>query len=400
MSLAPAVVAVSLLVVIAQSQVYLQTFDWESISDRPGHMRYLKTQVSSWASAGFHGAWLPPQSESVDAQGYIPQRWYRLVDHDSLVALLQDMNSRGMVGVADIVINHRGAPHVDPCTHEYTAFQEPDMGNWAVVADDYKCNSGDRFCQGDCGCGNFDTGDNFCPSPDLDHTNDGVRRLVKEYLHWLKSVGFKGWRFDMAIGYDARFNAEYVRDSQPEFSVGEVWSDTDRVWAWIQGAQQQSSAFDFPYRSELKSAVTSNDYSWLKFTGIVSRNSLYACTFLDNHDTARDDRFGDRPQIVQGYAVILTHPGTPFVFWKDWEDDYVREPVQALMDVRASSGISSTSPLYIDVARHGLYAAYVHGGKGTVAVKTGSDDWIPNPQHEYSLYTSGHNFAVWVRTAT
>lgn len=92
------------------------------------------------------------------------------------------------------------------------------MGNWAIVADDYKCNSGDRFCPGDCGCGNFDTGDNFCPSPDLDHTNDGVRnarsvarpaaepvsgqvrRLVKEYLHWLKSVGFKGWRFDMAIG--------------------------------------------------------------------------------------------------------------------------------------------------------------------------------------------------------
>lgn len=82
-----------------------------SLTSRPA-------QVSSWASAGFHGAWLPPQSESVDAQGYIPQRWYRLVDHDSLVALLQDMNSRGMVGIADIVINHRGAPHVDPCTHE------------------------------------------------------------------------------------------------------------------------------------------------------------------------------------------------------------------------------------------------------------------------------------------
>lgn len=43
-----------------------------------------------------------------------------------------------------------------------------------------------------------------------------------------------------------------------------------------------------------------------------------AITFIDNHDTARNDRFGSDDSLIMGYAFILTHPGSPCVFWGDW----------------------------------------------------------------------------------
>lgn len=50
--------------------------------------------------------------------------------------------------------------------------------------------------------GNLSTGDNFDGVPNIDHTQDFVRKDIKEWLIWLqKSVGFQDFRFDFAKGY-------------------------------------------------------------------------------------------------------------------------------------------------------------------------------------------------------
>ena len=66
------------------SRVMLQTFAWEMLSDRAVHLNTIATQVNRIQQSGFDGVWLPPQSDSVDVQGYIPQRWTRLVNENSL----------------------------------------------------------------------------------------------------------------------------------------------------------------------------------------------------------------------------------------------------------------------------------------------------------------------------
>ena len=77
-----------------------------------------------------------------------------------------------------------------------------------------------------------------------------------------------------------------------------------------------------------------------------------------------------------GYAYILTHPGTPTVFWDhyfDWGDD-LKKQISSLLRARDDAGIHSRSKLEIVAATDSLYAAHV-GDR--LAVKLGGD-WSPS----------------------
>lgn len=63
--------------------------------------------------AGVTHIWLPPPSQSVAAQGYLPGQLYNLDSKygskDELKALNAALKEAGIVPLADIVINHRCA---------------------------------------------------------------------------------------------------------------------------------------------------------------------------------------------------------------------------------------------------------------------------------------------------
>ncbi len=88
-----------------------QGFNWES----PKHQWYktLSSQIRDIAKAGFTTVWLPPPSESVSPQGYLPGDLYKLDSafgtEAELRQLISDMHDNGLKAVADIVINHRCA---------------------------------------------------------------------------------------------------------------------------------------------------------------------------------------------------------------------------------------------------------------------------------------------------
>ncbi|MQM09744.1 hypothetical protein Taro_042619, partial [Colocasia esculenta] len=72
--------------------------------------------------------------------------------------------------------------------------------------------------------GSQSTGVTFHGFPNIDHSQDFVRKDIIEWLRWLrKSVGFQDFRFDYVKGYAPKFIKEYVEESRPIFSVGEYW---------------------------------------------------------------------------------------------------------------------------------------------------------------------------------
>ena len=180
------------------------------------------------------------------------------------------------------------------------------------------------------------------------------------------------------------------------YITGEYWdSDKNKVNNWISGTGQKSQAFDFPLRYTLQSAIKGNNYASMgwQLTGVIGLNPSHSVTFLDNHDTYRDDRFGSTDQLIMGYAYILTHPGTPCVFWTDWNIASIQSAVKTLIAARRKAGISATSSINISVYTSGLYAAYV----GTnLAVKLGTNSWSPSDS-TFKLYASGTNYAVWLK---
>lgn len=91
----------------------LQGFNWESHK-----CEWYKTisEQARWISEiGFTMIWLPPPTESVSPQGYLPRDLYNLNSNYGSVEDLKECTTQcrhmGMKVIGDIVLNHRCATY-------------------------------------------------------------------------------------------------------------------------------------------------------------------------------------------------------------------------------------------------------------------------------------------------
>eukprot|EP00191_Tetraselmis_sp_GSL018_P020356 CAMPEP_0177594508 /NCGR_PEP_ID=MMETSP0419_2-20121207/9820_1 /TAXON_ID=582737 /ORGANISM="Tetraselmis sp., Strain GSL018" /LENGTH=598 /DNA_ID=CAMNT_0019085825 /DNA_START=592 /DNA_END=2388 /DNA_ORIENTATION=- len=388
-------------------ELLLQGFNWES--HREPWYQVLGDKAESLSEAGFTLVWLPPPSQSVSDEGYMPGDYYNLNSKygslEELKLCLNKVHRAGLSALADIVINHRCAQRQD------------NNGVWNIyggkMAWDQRAIVGDdpNFC----GQGNHSTGTIFHAAPNIDHQQEFVRQDIKEWLHWLKNeVGYDGWRFDFTKGYGGQFVGEYVEETMPLFSVGEFWDtlsysggylDYDqnphrqRTVDWINATGGRSLAFDMTTKGILHAVIENNEYWRLsdpegKPPGVLGWWPSKTCTFIENHDTGSTQghwRFPDHG-VEQGYAYILTHPGTPTVFWDHYFAPQWQPAIRRLMEIRRENGISCRSQVHILKADSGVYAAQIDD---RVIVKLGPRDWSPGDS-SWEMAGFGHHWCVWV----
>ena len=88
------------------------------------YLQTLKEQIPAIAEAGFTAIWLPPPSDAVSAQGYLPRDYYNLNSKYGTEAELRElisvMHENGVKAIADIVINHRCA-HTQVCSSVFVS---------------------------------------------------------------------------------------------------------------------------------------------------------------------------------------------------------------------------------------------------------------------------------------
>uniref|UniRef100_A0A0C9RI29 Alpha-amylase n=1 Tax=Wollemia nobilis TaxID=56998 RepID=A0A0C9RI29_9CONI len=387
-------------------EMLLQGFNWESHQYQ--WWPNLEKMIPQIAKAGFTSVWLPPASDSLAPQGYLPRNIYSLnSEYGSeyeLKSLLKTMQTNKVRAMADIVINHRVGSTQGSGGH-YNRY------------DGMPCAWDERAvtcCTG--GHGNWSTGDNFHGVPNIDHTQDFVKKDIKDWLRWLrKSVGFQDFRFDFAKGFAAKFVKEYIEASNPMFSVGEYWDSCNytpsynldynqdghrqRIINWIDGTGGISAAFDFTTKGILQEAVKGQ---WWRLrdskgnpSGVLGWWPSRAVTFIENHDTGSTQGHWPFPSdhIMEGYAYILTHPGIPTVFYDhffDWGTS-IQNQIIKLMNIRRTQDLHSRSSIRILEASSHVYAAII-GDK--VCMKVGEGSWCPNGK-EWKLATCGHRYAVW-----
>ena len=418
-------------------ELILQGFNWESCNEKANNDRswyqLLTDKVPEIAAAGFTSVWMPPPTKSVSKQGYLPTDLYDLNSfygsEDELRSCVARMREYNITPVADIVINHRCAEAQD------------DAGRWNKYTGKIDWDARAITCENPQfgGQGAQSTGEDYLPAPNIDHTQQFVRKDLKEWLSWMRDdVGFRGWRFDFVKGYSGVFTGEYVEETRPFLSFGEFWDECSyrdgvleynqdahrqRTCDWVDSTGGNTAAFDFTTKGILQEAVARTEYWRLIDTkgrppGFCGMWPSRAVTFIENHDTGSTLQHWPFPRdkILQGYCYILTHPGTPTVFYDHWVDPKSSEGHRrTMLDIRKRTGLSSNAAaVHIERATAGLYAAHIGHAqemyteglsmdvdvtRPSICMKLGVEDWSPNAAKvgnlSWKCTASGDGWAIW-----
>ncbi len=171
---------------------------------------------------------------------------------------------------------------------------------------------------------------------DLAHINSPKRYVFDGLIgavDWTtRALDATGYRMDFMKGISTQFLLPFLnaKNMRGKFAVGEFWDqDRDKVYHWVHapsaegGMQGRAMAFDFPLQHVLRDMCGGGvfDMHKLEHAGLLGIDAVHSVTFVENHDTDRND--GDK--IVHGkmlaYAYILTQEGIPSVFYRDYSED-------------------------------------------------------------------------------
>ena len=422
--------------------VMLQGFYWDSFED--SKWTTLTSQADE-LSQYFQLIWVPnsgqtkadqwnsPGNWGYENMGYSPVYWLKhntcFGTQKELMQMIKTFKAKGTGIIEDVVINYKNGltnwadfPNetvTGPTTgNEYTLTWCDNMSDlWGICSNDelftqdgglhdgiqYTCSSS----------ANADEADNFDGCRDLDHTNAQVQENIKNYLDFLiKELGYVGFRYDMVKGYAGYYTGLYNMHAQPEFSVGEYWDgnfnnvvigengengwihETGRPANWV----PQSAAFDFPLKYVMNDVFNNGKWYKLSDKGIAGSPdwNRYAVTFVDNHDTYRNDYDRVNNNVLAANALILTMPGTPCVFLPHWQQ--YKPEIKKMIAAREAAGITNQSEIkaQYEVGSNQGYYLKVEGTKGSIILTLGNLYGVNVDTGDHTLVLSGDNFALYL----
>ena len=345
------------------------------------------------------------QTYTINGTTWTPKSYFGT--EAELINLIRTYKQAGTAAMEDVVANHKGGLSTwnEGVQYAYDFVDEinvigPTTGKTYSIQWDWdengKCK--DICWDDECGMGsgNADCGGDAGKGPwarDIDHHNPVTQQKILTYLRYLKDeLGYEGFRYDYARGFEPKHFAYYNTQLRPTFSVGEFWGSTSEIAAWIKGVYDeggfQSAAFDFPLQEQIRQAFgdeSGHSFRALKYDGLIwdYRLKRYAVTFIDNHDTFKDlptdasnSNYQHRVnhQIVEANCFILSMPGTPCLFYPhfmhpDWHDLIVR-----FIKARRTAGITNESTAWtpIETGSYGI-AWRVTGENGELYLQLGSE---------------------------
>ncbi len=386
------------------------------------------TEWEAWR-AGHNGSWVVTHYGDIinnpDCMGFVPVFY---LDHGrgltynvngttwepksyfgtetELINLISAYKAAGTGAMEDVVANHKGGLSTWSGEENAADFVDeinvigPTTGKTYSIQwdwDEYgKCRD---ICWDDesgKGSGNADCGGDAGKGPwarDVDHHSLVTQQKILSYLRYLKDeLGYIGFRYDYARGFEPKHFAFYNTEVRPTFSVGEFWGTADDIKAWIKGVYDeggfQSGAFDFPLQEMIRQAFndgSGHSFRLLKNDGLIwdYRFKRYAVTFIDNHDTFKDlptdasnSNYQHRvnAQIVEANCFILAMPGTPCLFYPHFMHPVWHDLICRFIKARRTAGITNESTVW-DPEFIGSYsiAWRVTGEKGELYLQLGDE---------------------------
>ncbi|MCK8816838.1 alpha-amylase [Natroniella sulfidigena] len=414
-----------------KNQTLMQGFYWEM--NTGDYAEYYPEEADLWnllaeraeelARAGITIMWIPPANKGnagIDDVGYGSYDLWDLGEFkqkgttrtkygtkDELEHAIKKLHQQGIKVFYDAVLNHMmGADETEVVRLDENSPNLP--GEEVEVWTKFYFSGRDKYsnfewnwqhfngtdCIEGIGCGslylfegkNWDNTyhweDDYLMGVDFDYLNPQVREQMKEWGCWLvNQIGINGFRLDAVRHIDVDFMREWINSLQYSCEcnqelcfIGEAWFESEgEIIGYLNAVDNQLlKTFDFSLRQAFEELRDGNlDLRWLGGRGLVNKDGYQnrAVTFIDNHDTDRDQGgYGIRPiskRKYQAYTYILMREhGLPTVFWKDYYIYGMKEGLDKLLAARRRFAYG---PSYeTETNDHNTYS-YVRAGSKEVA---------------------------------
>ncbi len=330
-------------------EIFVRSF-YDTNGDKIGDINGVTAKLDYIKDMGFNGIWLMPIMPSPSYHGYDATDYKDVSPSygsiDDYKAMIEEAHKRGIRVIIDFVMNHTSAEH--PWFKEACAALR-NIGNkdksLSEIAKncpyinyyhftDTKVNStyypvsGSKY---------FYEGQFWDQMPDLDYTNEALRREFEDIAKFWIDLGTDGFRMDATLHFeegDTSFNCEvmnwiyeYCRSLKPDFyMVSEVWSSSGVIAQYYNS--KTDSLFNFDAggpEGKLLSAARGN----LKAEAFVNSMKGYEKTFgnvypeyidapfITNHDMGRVTNALNSDLTALKYAggLLLSMNGSPFVYY-------------------------------------------------------------------------------------
>ena len=322
---------------------------------------------------GITGIWLMPINPSPSYHGYDITDYYTVnPDYgtmDDFKRLLEECHARGIRVIIDLVLNHTST--MNPWFIEARENPESPSNEWYIWSETnpgylgpwdeqvwYPSVSGYYYAI-------FWVG-----MPDLNYTEDAVtNEMYNVTRYWLQDVGVDGFRLDAARHlieegkkqadttsthqWWADFRTFYKEINPQAMTVGEIWTTNYAVTDYVEG-DELDMAFNFDLASQTMKNINTGNAANL-WAAINSSFQMFPkganATFLTNHDQKRvmSHFMGDQEKAKLAASVLLTAPGTPFIYYGeeigmtgDKPDEFIRTPM--LWSSEKYAGFSTVYP--------------------------------------------------------
>lgn len=337
-------------------EIFVRSFN-DSNGDGIGDLKGVTEKLDYLKALGIRGIWLMPINASPSYHGYdisdylaINKDYGTLQDFEQLI---QEAHKRDIKVEMDMVINHTSTDHpwfkaavADP-TSPYRSYY-----CWTKDADMAKESSpiSAQPWTPLGSAGEYYYSIFWSGMPDLNYDNPSVREEMKQIAKFYLVMGVDGFRLDAAmwiytdneeknLAWWKEYN-DYIKSiNKNAILVGEVWQDSTKKIAPYYKALD--SCFNFPLADAIVTGVNGEAISDAMTTARVAYDRYQSISpnyidspFLTNHDMNRSmDSFHSIEKAKHAAAILLTLPGTPYVYYGEETgmtgskpDELIRQP--------------------------------------------------------------------------
>lgn len=347
-------------------EIFVQSYA-DSNGDGIGDFNGLTSKLDYIQSLGVQGLWLMPFHPSPSYHKYDVTDYYGIhPDYgtvDDFKNFLTEAHKKNIKVVMDLVVNHTSWEHhwfvsaresMDSPYRDYYVWADIDSVKDQLTKKETTFDSQNIWQWHSNGDGNaYYFGYFYKGMPDLNYDNPKVRKeIIKIGTYWLQEIGVDGFRLDAAghIYPDAMAKksqdwwvefGDAMRKVKPDvYIVGEVWGSREKLASYSKGIR---SVMNVNLYYDIIHMLTKEQNTGMIDSLIRSRKLSYEvepnftdAIIVDNHDTkrVRSNLGGSLAKERLAYAILLSLPGMPYVYYGDEigmlgskpPDENVREP--------------------------------------------------------------------------